>query len=544
MTDIDRRNVLKAMAATAAAVGVPGIAGAAMSSQNATALPKGMSRANFTRAVAELRAIVGDEWVFADPESVLPYKKIMVPDTAHVHVPSGAVAPASTEEVQRIVQVANRYKLPLWVVSTGKNLGYGAATPATTGQMVLDLKRMNRILEVDTEMCTALVEPGVTYQQLADYIAEHKLPLWLDVPAPGPICGPVGNALDRGGGYTPYGDHFMTQCGMEVVLPDGQVLRTGQGSVKNTDAWQSYKWGYGPYVDGLFSQSNLGIVTKMGLWLMPAPPVYKPFVACYDKLEDIEHAVNVTRDLQLHGVVVNGVLCLSGAYQLAFFNRRNQYWDKPEQIPDEVFLKAANDVGIGMWNTYFALYGTEESIALAEPMIRKAYEATGARVFAGKEMDENPYFHHNATLMRGGLNLDEFGIIRWRGNGGGLAWFIPVGAARGSRAVEQTRLAKKILAKYSFDYTSGWGVGGRSLHHVIALLYDKSNPEEELRAEACFRELVEEFGKRGLAPYRVGSHAMDLVAEQYGKVNLELNRRIKRAIDPNGIIAPGKSGII
>ena len=73
-------------------------------------------------------------------------------------------------------------------------------------------------------------------------------------------------------GYTPYGDHFMMQCGMEVVLANGEVMRTGMGAMPGTNTWQLFKYGFGPYVDGMFSQSNFGVVTKMGIWLMPEPP--------------------------------------------------------------------------------------------------------------------------------------------------------------------------------------------------------------------------------------------------------------------------------
>jgi 4-cresol dehydrogenase (hydroxylating) len=545
MTDLNRRNVLKAMQASAALFAAPGVASAAVAAATPAVrgLPKGVSKANFARAIEEMRKIVGAEWVFADTESILPYKKVMVPDPYGQHVPSGAVAPASVEEVQALVGVANKYKIPLWMVSTGKNMGYGSAAPATPGQMVLDLKRMNRILEVDAELGYALIEPGVTYQQLADYIAENKLPLWIDVPSPGPIVSPVGNCLERGGGYTPYGDHFGAICGMEVVLPDGQVMRTGQGSVKNSKAWQAFKYGYGPYVDGLFSQSNFGIVTKMGLLLMAAPPAYKPFTVRYKKIDDLAKLLDMTRDFQLHGVIFNLVLVMSGLYLYAERHRRSELWDKPGVIPDDVIAKAVEAEGIGMWNAYFALYGTDESIALVEPMIRQAFESTGGEVLTAKEMGDNFYFKHHETLMRGGLTLDEKGITRWRGDGGGLSWFAPVGAARGKTATEEMALAKSILAKYDIDYTAAWGVAGRSLWQILAMLWDKSDPAADRRAYLCYEELLREFGERGLAPYRVGTHAMDLTAKQYGKVNHEFNQKLKAALDPNGIIAPGKSGI-
>jgi 4-cresol dehydrogenase (hydroxylating) len=117
-----------------------------------------------------------------------------------------------------------------------------------------------------------LVEPGVTYHQLIDYIKEHDLDMWVSFPASVKIGGPVGNTLDRGVGFNRNGEHVANFCGLEVVLASGEVLRTGLGDVGDGSAWQAFRWGFGPWVDGLFSQSNFGIVTKMGLWLMKKPP--------------------------------------------------------------------------------------------------------------------------------------------------------------------------------------------------------------------------------------------------------------------------------
>ena len=168
--------------------------------------------------------------------------------------------------MQEIVKVANEFGVPLWPVSRGKNFAYGGAAPILSGSVVVDLNRMNRILEVNEKFGYALVEPGVSYFDLLRLHPGRGLKLWLDVPDPG--WGSVmGNALDHGVGYTPYGDHFMMQCGMEVVLANGEVVRTGMGAMPGNNTWQLFKYGFGPYVDGIFSQSNFGIVTKMGIWL-------------------------------------------------------------------------------------------------------------------------------------------------------------------------------------------------------------------------------------------------------------------------------------
>ncbi|WP_421838325.1 FAD-binding oxidoreductase [Novosphingobium sp.] len=535
--NLDRRSLLGAGAASAAAVGL------GTGAKAKAVLAPGVKKADFKGAVAAMRKVVGDDWVFADPEAVAPWKKSYTPDPFGKHVPVGAVCPEDVEQVQAIVKIANQFRQPIWPVSTGKNMGYGQTTTAMPGQMILDLKRMNRIISVDPELCTALVEPGVTYRQLKDYLVENNLPLWIDVPTVGPIASPVGNTLDRGVGYTPYGEHFMVQCGMEVVLADGEILRTGMGSTKNPSAWQAFKWGYGPYLDGLFTQSNFGIVTKMGMWLMPAPPVYKPFVIRHKKMEDVARIVEAMRPLRIANIVPNVVLMMGGAYQLAMFKRRSEVWDGAGPITDEAVSKAATANNLGMWNTYIALYGTEGMIAESEKIIRAAFAAIDGEVLTEAEMADNPWFHHHATLMQGGLNLDEIGLARWRGNGGGLAWFAPVAPAKGSETQGQVELAKQILGKHGFDYTAAFAIGSRELHHIIALLYDKSDPAEEKRADDCYRELVIGFGEKGWASYRTGVHAMDLVAQQFGTVNRAFNAKLKHALDPNHILAPGKSGI-
>ncbi|WP_298191967.1 FAD-binding oxidoreductase [Novosphingobium sp.] len=535
--NLDRRSLLGAGAASAAAVGL------GTGAKAKAVLAPGLKKADFKSAVAAMRKVVGDDWVFADPEAVAPWKKSYTPDPYGKHVPVGAVCPETVEQVQAIVKIANEFRQPIWPVSTGKNMGYGMTTTAMPGQMILDLKRMNRIISVDPELCTALVEPGVTYRQLKDYLVENNLPLWIDVPTVGPIASPVGNTLDRGVGYTPYGEHFMVQCGMEVVLADGEILRTGMGSTKNPSAWQAFKWGYGPYLDGLFTQSNFGVVTKMGMWLMPAPPVYKPFVIRHKKMEDVARIVEAMRPLRIANIVPNVVLMMGGAYQLAMFKRRGEVWDGAGPITDEAVAKAAQANNLGMWNTYIALYGTEGMIAESEKIIRAAFAAIDGEVLTEAEMGDNSWFHHHATLMQGGLNLDEIGLARWRGNGGGLAWFAPVAPAKGSETQGQVELAKQILGKHGFDYTAAFAIGSRELHHIIALLYDKSDPAEEKRADDCYRELVTGFGERGWASYRTGVHAMDLVAQQFGTVNRAFNAKLKDALDPNHILAPGKSGI-
>src|SRR6202050_2493002 len=194
-------------------------------------LPPGVASADFSAALEQFEAAVGKPWVFTSDEDVDLYRASYSPfwHEQEEPVPSAAVAPDGVEQVQAVVRIANKYRIPLWTISTGKNLGYGGSAPLLGGSVVLDLKRMNRVLEVNDKNHYALVEPGVSYFDLYKYIQEKGLKVWIDPPDPG-WGSLIGNALERGGGRTPMRDHFDAARGVEVVLADGGLLRPGTGA--------------------------------------------------------------------------------------------------------------------------------------------------------------------------------------------------------------------------------------------------------------------------------------------------------------------------
>ncbi|MEP7243677.1 MAG: FAD-dependent oxidoreductase, partial [Gammaproteobacteria bacterium] len=272
-------------------------------------VPQGVSERDFAEALRQFEAAIGKQWVFTSEEDVGLYRDAYSPvwNEAEERLASAAVAPNSVEQVQEIVRIANRFKIPLYPISTGRNLGYGGSAPTYTGSVVVDLKRMNRVLEVNERNGTALVEPGVSYFDLYQYIQERGLKVWIDCPDPG-WGSPMGNALDRGGGYTmpQFRHHFDAHCGIEVVLPNGEVMRTGMGAMPNAKSWQEFKCGLGPWVDGLFSQSNFGIVTKMGFWLMPQPEAYFNATVSVYRYRDLIELLDILNYLENSGIT-NGM---------------------------------------------------------------------------------------------------------------------------------------------------------------------------------------------------------------------------------------------
>src|SRR5688572_8351204 len=146
--------------------------------------PQGISAQVFADGLAEMRSAVGAEWVFTSAEDMHTYRDFysVLWDEPEERVASAAVAPANVEEVQAVVRAANARGIPLYPISTGRNLGYGGAAPVYSGSVVLDLKRMNKVIEVNEGNCSCLVEPGVSYFDMYRHLHETGSKLWLDVP--------------------------------------------------------------------------------------------------------------------------------------------------------------------------------------------------------------------------------------------------------------------------------------------------------------------------------------------------------------------------
>ena len=164
---------------------------------------------------------------------------------------------------------------------------------------------MNRILDIDEKLAFAVVEPGVSYQALYDELVRRGNKLMLDVTSGPPQGGMIGNALDKGAGYSPYFDHFGFSCGLEIVLGNGEMLRTGDGALDSKELinWHTSKYSFGPILDGLFAQSNFGIVTRMGVWLLPRPPAVRSFHFTFPDDDDLETIVELCRPLKLSNFV-------------------------------------------------------------------------------------------------------------------------------------------------------------------------------------------------------------------------------------------------
>jgi (+)-pinoresinol hydroxylase len=501
------------------------------------ATPPNVSSADFNRALTAWRDAVGNEWVLTSPEDVAMYRDAYSPywGEAEERVASAAVAPHTLEQVQAVVRTANRYRIPLYAISTGRNLAYGGAAPVHSGSVVLDLKRMNRVLEVNERNAYALVEPGVSYFDLYDHITKANVDLWIDPPDPG-WGSVIGNALDGGGGWTasPFRDHFGVHCGMEVVLANGEVVRTGMGALPNSKSWQHNKWGFGPWVDGLFRQGNMGVVTKMGFHLMPRPECMQSLTVRVARDEDIIPALDAL-NLVENQHVVNGSTSLFGGGA------------------------GPGTPGSSGWSITLPIYGPEKVVRAAMEYVREKFARIAGATFTESELVRTPL--DAATLARvrkvsfGVPDLSTFGLLgRSAANpapAGGHMDFSPILPRTGEAVLEYMRLYREKVPELSEGsqlrvqgpvFMTNWD------RTLVALLMFPIGRDREANARMrnAFRRWVELCAERGWGEYRAPAVFQDDVAKVYSFNNHALTRMretIKDALDPNGILSPGRYGV-
>ena len=128
-------------------------------------LPKGVNEAQFNRAISEFKSIAGNGNVLTDHKKMRTLAGFIISADVETYMPSAAIFPESAQQVSAVVKICNKHNVPLWVSSTGKNIGYGAMAPCQKGTVILSLKKMDRIIEINEDLCYALIEPGVTHKQ-------------------------------------------------------------------------------------------------------------------------------------------------------------------------------------------------------------------------------------------------------------------------------------------------------------------------------------------------------------------------------------------
>jgi len=480
---------------------------------------------------------LGEEAIISDDEKMGEWRDPFAAPGDPEHEPSFVVQPSSTEEIQQVLQIAREVGVPVWTSSMGRNFGYGGSAPVERGTIIMNLRRMNRVLEINVKHGYALIEPGVSFLQLYEALKEAEAPLMMSVPDLG-WGSMIGNALQHGIGYNIMGDHASALCGLEVVLANGEIVRTGQGAIADGVMWNCHRRGYGPSIDDLFKQSNFGIVTKAGIWLTPQPDVINAATITCHSSEDIGQIVDLISTSLQEGSLQGLPMIVSNPPELS-----------GGQAPF-TYKNLGTVLRPGRWNVRLGLYGNREMVAARRATLEKIVASIPdakleIREYAGgsTQSDVDPRDYITAGIPN--MVLQER-LGNAFGDKMGHIDFSPVLPIDGDLILQVETMVRKTLAKHDLVAAFGLVMMPRSIIAPCMTFFDATDPARVNAAKSAVREMHEQIAKMGFGLYRTHISLVDLVSQNYGYGDGELGKlysKIKHALDPEGILSPCSHGI-
>ena len=523
--------------------------------------------ADVQRAIAAWRAALGQDNVLDDAASRRRAETATFRTDQKVHA---IVRPASRDEVQQVVRIANECRVAVYPVSRGKNWGYGSSVPVRDA-CVIDLSRMDHIVDFDERLAYVTIEPGVTMDGLFRFLRSRNSRLMMSVTGSTPETSVLGNVVERGVAVGPYGDRFQNVCALEIVLPTGECVHTGFAAYRNAMAARIHKWGVGPALDGLFTQTNLGIVTQMTLWLRPRPKSFQTLTAVVGD-EGLEPLVEVLRELALTGTL-QPTFGIWNDYK--FLATIAQYpWQRAHgETPLPIPLREEMTHGLGRWMLSAALYSNSARHAAADrKLVGRALARVTKRVlFVDSRRAAFAKLLH--TPLRRVLSLDLAGWVDklyesspflgipstfsirqayWRKHEAapeapdpdrdrcGVICCAPALPFDGKhvRAVVSRLEAKS--REYGFEPNiSLLCVTPRQIDVAALLAYDRDVESDEARALECHDDMLTSLVAEGYLPYRLGIQSMHLLPRPDDD-SARFYQTLKRALDPHDVLAPGR----
>ncbi len=524
-------------------------------------------------ALAAWRNCLGDDRVDAGPDAERRYGTCTTGTTRRI---SGALRPRDAAEVADILAIARQHSVPLYPISTGRNWGYGSGNPVLDGCVVLDLSEMNRIVALDRQLALVTVEPGVTQGQLRSFLDQTAPELMVPTTGAGPTCSLVGNALERGYGITPYADHFGAVTALEAVLPDGTLYRTPLTELGGDVVDRAFKWGIGPYLDGLFAQGNFGIVTRMTIALATRPECVQGFFFGVPEEAGLEAAVlTIQHALRTTGGTLGSINLMNTRRVLAMTVPYPSERTCPDgTLSPEVIAELARSHSVSPWTGIGALYGSHDVVKAARKVVRRLLGPIADRVrFITPEggarlnrlfstapilrktrMASRIQTLEKALRVMAGEPSDvALRVAYWRGgrrpgnsrpdparDGCGLIWYSPLVPMKSDAARLYVDLVNETCLGHGIEpLITLTTLSDRCFDSSVPLLFDRRSPAETERAAACYDALFEAGRRQGFLPYRLSISAMSRLTETAAPF-WDLVRTIKAAVDPDDLVAPGR----
>ena len=314
----------------------------------------------------------------------------------------------------------------------------------------------------------------------------------------------------------PYGSHHEHIAGLEVVLANGDVVRTGQFAMTTSPSAHLSKFSFGPSIDGLFLQSNLGIVTKMGIHMTSQPQAYMACTFDMPELEDIEAIVDVFGALRRDGILPTVVYVFSIVEWTSIFGKRSDYWEGEGPIPTWRLKEIQKELDVGFWTVKFGLYGPKSIIQAQFDEVHKVVskDIPGGRLrnytFEGEDgglLDASSVPMPHGGMFVGVPSMWSIPMVSYYnpkdGSGvGAHGAYSPIIPLDGKRILDWVKAAKEVYESNGFDLLCDFFMHERHAVFVCMLCFDKANPEQRVAIDKIFHGLFEEGSRRGFGKYR------------------------------------------
>mgnify|MGYP001160719214 FL=1 len=451
--------------------------------------------------VKDLATLLGSTQILSQPEEMLAYAN----DATHYfksRIPDAVVLPHTTEEVAKVMKYAFAKQIPVTPRGAGSGLA-GGCTPVHGG-IIMDLKRLNQIVEIDGSNMTARVEAGVVLKKFQDTVEKRKL-FYPPDPQSGSVCTIGGNVATRAGGPrgVKYGTTGNYVTGLEVVLPDGSIIAPGGKFVK-----QSVGYDITHLMTG--SEGTLGVITGVNLRLLPLPEANRTVVVV---CETVEQAAEIVAEITARGAI---------PAMLEFLTKiaitvMNQYFFPPLSADGEGYLfmffdgtEAQVEYETKLVDEICRDMKAKEVRVIKDPRVAAVYWSARANVYPMIQTIFERATTEDITVPR-------------------------------NKLPELVRAIQAIAAAEGVMIGLAGHAGDGNIHPSV--LFPQVTPEVLKKAELAIDKLIRaglDMGGTISGEHGIGIHKAKYLAWELGDIQIELMKRIKQAFDPRGIMNPGK----
>ncbi|MGD2269075.1 MAG: FAD-linked oxidase C-terminal domain-containing protein [Desulfobacterales bacterium] len=423
----------------------------------------------------------------------------------HKHRPLCAVWPDTAQHVSDILKLANEKTIP--VIPRGAGTGLSGMAIAAKGGIVLDLSHMNEILKISIEDRLAVVQPGVVYADLEKALTPYGFFFPPD-PASGKVATLGGNVATNAGGLkgAKYGTTRDYVLGLEVVLPDGRIMRTGSRAMKSVSGYDLTRLFVG-------SEGTLGVVTEITLKINPKPTATSTALATFDKLDDAGRAVSQI----MYSGIVPSALEILGRHTILAINQNTDL-----NLPEVDAMLLVETDG----------YTQEETNYQIQKVIDVFNENNPKEIKRAKTEEE--------AIELWAARKSAYGVLA-RIKTHFVLEDVTVPMANIS---DLLRGVEAIAAAHNLQIATFGHAGDGNLHPQI--LYDGYDPDEVKRVEAASADLFKlaiELEGTLTGEHGIGLSKAPYMALEHDPVAMDVMRALKKAFDPNNILNPGKMAL-